>query len=160
MHSKSYNIEILINDKADKGTEELFQFFLSRCQTGLEISMKGSEFVFDCVQLLYYKCHKINPNCDGSYRDSHDRIKKKKATINPINKNDNKCLQYAITLNHEKIKNILKEQVTMSMIVPRKVSERFPLQLNTKQLQQFFLNILHKYYNFVLDMSGHFHQNG
>ena len=100
MHSKSYNIEIVINDKADKSAEELFQFFLSRYQTGLETSMKGSEFVFDCVQLLYYKCHKINPNCDGSYRDSHDRIKKKKATINPINKNDNN----AITLNHEKNK--------------------------------------------------------
>ena len=24
--------------------------------------MKVSEFVFDHVHLLYYKCHKINPN--------------------------------------------------------------------------------------------------
>ena len=24
--------------------------------------MKSSEFVFDNVQLLYHKCHKINPN--------------------------------------------------------------------------------------------------
>ena len=28
--------------------------------------MKGSEFVFDYVHLLYYKRHKINPNCGGS----------------------------------------------------------------------------------------------
>ena len=48
------------------------------------------------------KCHKINPN--------HIQIlltgkKKKKATINPINKKDNKCFQYATTvmLNHFKI---------------------------------------------------------
>ena len=40
--------------------------------------MKGNEFVFDYVQLLYYKCHKINPNRGGSYIDSLDREKKKK----------------------------------------------------------------------------------
>ena len=47
--------------------------------------MKGSDFVFDYVQLLYYKCHKINPNRRESYIDSSDWIKNKKATINPIN---------------------------------------------------------------------------
>ena len=35
-----------------------------------------SEFVFDYVQLLYYKCHKINANCGGLYIDSPDWIKK------------------------------------------------------------------------------------
>ena len=39
--------------------------------------MKGSEFVFDYVHLLYYKCHKINPKRAGSYIDSPDWIKKK-----------------------------------------------------------------------------------
>ena len=48
--------------------------------------MKCSEFVFDYVHLLYYKFHKINPNRGGSYIDSYDVIKIKKATINPINK--------------------------------------------------------------------------
>ena len=69
--------------------------------------MRGSEFVVDCVQLLYYKCHKINLNCGGSHIDSPDWIKNKKATINPINKKDNKCFQYAVTvaLNYEEIKN-------------------------------------------------------
>ena len=55
---------------------------------------------------MYYKCHKINPNCGGSYIDSPAWIKYKKAT-NSINKKDDKCFQCAvtITLNHEKIKN-------------------------------------------------------
>ena len=53
--------------------------------------MKGSEFVIDYVQLLYYKCHKINPNCSGSYIDFHGWIKNKKAPINPSNKKYNKC---------------------------------------------------------------------
>ena len=48
--------------------------------------MNGSEFVFDYVHILYYKCQKINPNHGGSYRDSSDWMKNKKATTNPINK--------------------------------------------------------------------------
>ena len=72
--------------------------------------IKGSEFVFDCASLLYYKCRKINANRGGSYIDSPDWIKNKKATINPINKKDNKCFPYAIavTLNHDEIKKDLQ----------------------------------------------------
>ena len=67
--------------------------------------MKGSYFVFNYVHLLYYKYHKINPNCGASYIDSPDLKKNKKATINPISKKDNKCFQYAVTvtLNNEEI---------------------------------------------------------
>ena len=67
--------------------------------------MKGSDFVFDYVHLLYYKCHKINPNRGGSYIDSPDWIKDKNATINPIDEKDNKCFQYTVTvaLDYEEI---------------------------------------------------------
>ena len=50
--------------------------------------MKGSGFVFDYAHLFYHKWHKINPNLAGSYIDSPDWIKNKKAAINPINKKD------------------------------------------------------------------------
>ena len=39
--------------------DSLKQRYQNRINENLE-SMKGSEFVFDYVQLLYYKCHKIN----------------------------------------------------------------------------------------------------
>ena len=105
MHSKSDKIEVMINDEADEVIEELFDSLRNRYQNNLE-SVKGSEFVFDCVHLLYYKCHQINQNCGGSYIDSLDWIKNKKAAINSANKNENKCFQYAATvvLNHEEIK--------------------------------------------------------
>ena len=66
--------------------------------------MKGNNFVFESVDLLYYSLHKISLNNGGSYIDSPDWIKSKKATINPQNK-DNECFKYAIAaaLNHEKI---------------------------------------------------------
>ena len=92
MHSKSDNIDTMINDEADEVIKELFVSLKNRYQNNLE-SMNGSEFVIDYVQSLYYKCHKINPNCGGSYIDSPDWLKNKKARINPINKKDNKCFQ-------------------------------------------------------------------
>ena len=60
--------------------------------------MKGSQFVFAYVNLLYYKCYKINPSRTLSYIDAPDWIKSQKATKNPINKKDNKCFQYAVTV--------------------------------------------------------------
>ena len=54
MHSKSDNIEIMIDDEADKVVKELFDSLKNRYQNHSE-SMKGSAFVFDFVHLLYYK---------------------------------------------------------------------------------------------------------
>ena len=42
--------------------------------------MTGIDFIFDLVQLMYYKCHKANFRRSSSYIDSPDWIKKKKAT--------------------------------------------------------------------------------
>ena len=55
MHSKGDDIEIMINDKANEVIKELFQSLVSRFQIGLEISMRGSDFIFDCVHLLCYE---------------------------------------------------------------------------------------------------------
>ena len=85
MHSKSDNIEIMVNDEADEVIKELFESLKRRHQCNLEL-MKGSEFVFDYVHLLYYECHKINPNHGGSYIDSPYWRQNKKVAINPINK--------------------------------------------------------------------------
>ena len=47
MHSKSDNIEILINDEADEVIKELFDSLKNNLE-----SIKGSEFVFD----VYIDC--------------------------------------------------------------------------------------------------------
>ena len=51
MHSKSDNIEIKINDKADEVIKELFDSLKNRYYNNLK-SMKGSEFVFHYVHLF------------------------------------------------------------------------------------------------------------
>ena len=90
MHSKSDNMEIMINDEANEVIKELFDSFKNRYQNNL---------------VMYYKCHKINLIHGGSYVDSIEWIKDEKATINPINKKVVKCFQYAVTvaLNYEEI---------------------------------------------------------
>ena len=100
----------MINDKSNEVIEAVFWSLLCRYQFGCEISMKGSEFVFNYIHVLYCKCDKINPNWVGSYIDSPNWTISKKATTNTINKKD-KCFQYAVTvaLNHEIIGDILKQ---------------------------------------------------
>ena len=69
-----------MNDKEDEIIEELIDSLKNRYQNNLE-SMKGSEFVFNYVHLLYYKCHKINPNRGGSYINFPDWIKENMLSI-------------------------------------------------------------------------------
>ena len=71
MYSKNDNIETMSNDEADEVIKKLVDSLETRYQNNSE-SMKGSEFVFDYVHLLYNKCHKINPNRGGLYTDSPD----------------------------------------------------------------------------------------
>ena len=56
MHPQSDNIEIMIGSKTDEIINELFESLISRYQIFLEMSMKGSEFVFKYVNRLHYKC--------------------------------------------------------------------------------------------------------
>ena len=70
-------MEIMINVKADEVVEELFESFCNRYENNLEKLMKDSEFVFDYVHLLYFKCRKINPNCGQLFENSPDWKKQK-----------------------------------------------------------------------------------
>ena len=67
---------------------------------------RGSDFMFESVDLLDYLLHKISLKRGQSYIKSPKWLINKRATINPQN-NDDKCFQYAITvsLNHQNIRN-------------------------------------------------------
>ena len=53
MHSNSGNIKFTPYSDANDVTEKLFKSLRSRYQESLEASMKGTDFVFDSVQLMY-----------------------------------------------------------------------------------------------------------
>ena len=79
MYTKSHNVEIMIGNKTDEIIEELFESLLQRYQGGLEESMRGSEFVFDSIDLFYYHLQKAILKRDGSYVDSLEWLKNKKS---------------------------------------------------------------------------------
>ena len=98
MHIKSHNIDIMMGSVTNNIIEELSGSLLQNYQEGLEESMRGSEFICDSVDLLYYHLHKTSLKRIGSsYMNSRKWLKDKKATINPRNK-DNNCFQYALTV--------------------------------------------------------------
>ena len=104
MHTKSDNVEIKIGDDTNDVVKELFKSLLQRYQQNLQEKMRGSDFEFDSINLLFYDFNKTSMIRGGSYIESPKWIKDKKSTIN-LKNNDYKCFQYAITvaLNHDKI---------------------------------------------------------
>ena len=104
MPTRSNNIEIMMSSETDEIIKDLFKSLLQRYQEGLEESMRGSEFIFDGFNVLYYKLDKVSLSRGRSQEDYPGWLRNKKATINPKN-NDVKCFQYALTvaLSHKQI---------------------------------------------------------
>ena len=67
MHTKSDNEEIMAGSDTSDVIKELFKSFLQRYQESLQEKMKGSDFEFDGVNVLYYDFNKISLNRGGSY---------------------------------------------------------------------------------------------
>ena len=56
------------HNNTNKFVNKLFESLLSR-----ETSMRANDFIFDSVQLLYYKCQKINFKRGVSYIDKKEK---------------------------------------------------------------------------------------
>ena len=97
MYTRSFNEEIMEGSDTDEVIKSLFESFLKIYDLNLQDKMKGSDFAFDGIDSLYYDFNKTSINRGGSYIDSRQWLKNKKSTINPKN-NDDKCVQYAVTL--------------------------------------------------------------
>ena len=74
IYTNSDNTDIIIGYETDQIIEEFFNSLLQRYQKGLK------EFVFDSVDLLNYKLHKIILDLGGSHINSPEWLKNKKAT--------------------------------------------------------------------------------
>ena len=107
MYTISDNIKLIMSSETNDITEEPCKSLLQKYQEGLEESMKGSQFIFDSVDLLSYKLQKQVLTERDHHIDSPEWLENQKAIINPKN-NDDKCFQYALTaaLNHQNIKKV------------------------------------------------------
>ena len=83
LHTKSNNIEIMMDNETGEVIDETFKCFSQNFQKDLEGSMRGSEFNFDSVDLLYCHLQKISLKREGLYIDFPKSLNNEKATINP-----------------------------------------------------------------------------
>ena len=116
MRTKSDNIELMSGTQTNDVINKLFKSFLRRYQEGLETKMKGSGFIFERVHLLEYHLLKISLNRGSSYIKSPEWIINKYGTINTEN---NRCLQYAITvaLHHKSITHHPERITSISLFI-------------------------------------------
>ena len=73
----------------------IFKSFLQNYQEKLKM-IKGSDFVFESVDLMDYKLHRVRLKRGGSNIKSSEWLLHKGATINPTNSNDDECLRWSI----------------------------------------------------------------
>ena len=62
MYTRSDNIEIMFGDDNDDIIEQLFESLLEKYEENLQNKMRGSEFEFDGVIVLYYDFNKTSIN--------------------------------------------------------------------------------------------------
>ena len=103
----SDNVRIMHGEDTN-GIREIFKSFLHNYQQELKI-IKGSDFVFESVDLLDYKLHRVLLNRGGSYIKSPEWLLHKGATTNPKDENDDECLRWSINSALNYIEIIQKE---------------------------------------------------
>ena len=94
----------------------VLNLFYKIIKKDLEESMRGSEFAFDRIDLLYYHLQKTSLKKGGSNVNSSEWLKNKRATTNPKN-NYNNCFQYVLTIAFNYL-NIKKDPQRISRIKP------------------------------------------
>ena len=97
----SDKVRIMRGSDTDDIIRKNFRSFLHNYEKELKI-IKGSDFVFESVELVDYKLHR--------YVKSPEWLANKKATINPKNKNDDESLWWSTisALNYNEIMKSLK----------------------------------------------------
>ena len=88
----SDNVSIMQGSDTNNIIREIFRSFLHIYQEELKM-IKGSDCVFESVDLMDYKLHRVRLRRGGSYIKSSECLFHKGATINSTNKNDDECLR-------------------------------------------------------------------
>ena len=70
MYTRSTPEEIMIGDETEEATEKLIMSILQKYQNNLQNKMKGSDFIFNGVNYLYYELNRITISKGGSYIES------------------------------------------------------------------------------------------
>ena len=155
MFTRSIPEEFMIGSETEEVAEKLIMSILQKYQDNLQNKMKGSDFIFNEINYLYYDLNRIAVSKGGSYIEYPKWLKDKKCKINQKN-NDNKCFQYAATLalninsidkHHQritKIKPFINNYKWNDINFPATKKDWNKFEVNNKNVA---LNILYVPYN-------------
>ena len=111
--TKSENIKCLPSNNTVNILNELLASLYEKYNEDKQLCHTSSSFIYESVEELNIHFHKVNLRRGASHITTPNRIKNKKATINPNNTKD--CFMYEITiaLHHKELgfnleKNIKK----------------------------------------------------
>ena len=155
MFTRSISEEFMTGSETEEVAEKLIMSILQKYQDNLQNKMKGSDFIFNGVNYLYYDLNRITISKGGSYIESPKWLKDKKCCINQKN-NDSKCFQYPATLalninsidkHHQritKIKPFIENYNWNDIKFPATKKDWNKFEVNNKNVA---LNILYVPYN-------------
>ena len=100
----SDNVSIMQGEDTNAIIREIFRSFLHNYQEELKM-IKGRDFVFESVDLMDCKLHRVRLRRGGSYIKTPKWLENKKAVKNPKNIDDDECLRWSIiwALNYNEI---------------------------------------------------------
>ena len=136
-----------LNDVYEDLCESLLQQFEI-----VQNSLKKSDYVFRRIYEMTYHCHKVDLIRGSSYIDLPKWVKDKHCCINPKNRRDDKCFQYAVVaaLHHAEIDSHPERIENLEPFINRYNWDgiTFPTQINQwskfeKQNPAIALNILY-----------------
>ena len=104
----SDNVSIMRGSDLNDIIKKAFRSFLRNYQEELKI-IKGSDFVFESVEMMDYKLHRVRLGRGGSYVKSPEWLANK-STINPKSKNGDECLWWS-TISALNYNEIIKKRV-------------------------------------------------
>ena len=78
MYTRSTCEEFMIGSETEEVTEKHFMSLLQKYQDNLQNKMKGSDFIFNGVNYLFYDLNRITISIGGSYIESPKWLKDKK----------------------------------------------------------------------------------
>ena len=85
MHTRSVGMEFMSGSETEETIQSRYRSLLQNYQDNLQEKMRGSDFVFNGINYLYYDFNRISISKGGSYIESPKWLKDKKSTINQKN---------------------------------------------------------------------------
>ena len=85
MYTRSFCEEIMSGSETEEIMEKFIMQLLQKYQDNLQNKMKGSDFIFNGVNYLFYDLNRITISKGGSYIESQKWLKDKKCAINQKN---------------------------------------------------------------------------